>query len=161
VRAKTVAGKTGYSPCVPSPASRSAYTIGAIFLVYGAAAALVVELLGLIGLQGARPGMWIWPGFVFAPLIPACLALTGRALMRGSSWGYRAGLLLPLVIVPLAVWSLNGPGRPATFGAAALQATGVGAVLSALSVPFSLALVFIQVRTLPQDGEQPRDGTAN
>jgi hypothetical protein len=135
---------------MPGPGSRSVpvYTIGAIFLVYGLVAMLLVELLSLVGLQGAHEGMSVWPAFVFTPVIPALLALSGWALMRGSSWGYGSALLLPLLIVPLAVWSLNGPGRPATLGAAALQTVGVGAVLASLSVPLSLALLFIWVRTL-------------
>ena len=124
------------------------YTIGAIFLVYGLVAMLLVELLSLIGLQGAQEGMFIWPAFVFTPVIPALLALSGRALMRGSSWGYGAALLLPLLIVPLAVWSLDSPGRPGTLGAAVLQTVAVGAVLASLSVPLSLALMFIWIKTL-------------
>ena len=124
------------------------YTIGAIFLVYGLAAMLLAELLSLIGLQGAQEGMSIWPAFVFTPVIPAALALSGRALMRGSSWGYGAALLLPFLIVPLALWSLDGPGHKGTLGAAVLQTVAIGAVLASLSVPLSLALMFIWIKNL-------------
>jgi hypothetical protein len=124
------------------------HTIGAILFLYGLAAALLVEFLSLVGLQGAREDMLIWPGFVFTPVIPALVALSGRSLMRGSSWGHGVALLLPLLIVPLALWSLDGPGRAETLGAAVLQTLAVGAVLSLLSVPFSLALLFIWIRNL-------------
>jgi len=134
-------------PGAGSP-STPTYTIGAIFLVYGLAAMLLVELLSLIGLQGAQEEMSIWPAFVFMPVIPAFLALSGRALMRGSSWGYGAALSLPLLIVPLALWSLDGPGRPGTLGSTVLQTVAVGAVVASLSVPLSLALLFMWARTL-------------
>lgn len=124
------------------------YTIGAILFVYGLAAALLVELLSLVGLQGAQDDMLIWPAFVFTPVIPALLALSGRALMRGSPWGHGVALFLPLLIVPLALWSLDGPGRAETLGAAVLQTLAVGAVLALLSVPFSLALLFIWIGKL-------------
>jgi hypothetical protein len=129
----------------PGSRSNPTYAIGGILFVYGAVAMVLVEYLGLIGLQGARAGDLIWSGFVLAPVIPALVALSGWALMRGSAWGYGGGLLLPLLIVPLTVWSLNGPGRPATLGEAALQPVAAGAVLASLSVPLSLALLFIRV----------------
>jgi hypothetical protein len=108
---------------------------------------LLVELLMLIGLQGARPGMYIRPALAFTLVIPALVALTGRALIRGWPWAHGAALLLPVLIVPLAVWSLEGPGRAETLGAAALQTLAVGAVFASLSVPLSLALLFIRTRT--------------
>jgi hypothetical protein len=134
----------------PAPRSRAipTYTIGAIFLVYGLGAILMLEFLSLVGLQAAQEGDVIWHGFVFTPVIPALLALSGWALMRGSSWGYGAALLLPLLIVPLAVVSLNASGRPATLTTAVLQTVGVGAVLASLSVPLSFGLLFLWVRTL-------------
>ena len=89
---------------------------------------VLVEFLMLIGLQGARPGMDIWLPFFLTPAIPALVTLSSRALMQGSSLGHGAALLLPLLIVPLAVWSLEGPGRPETLGAAVLQMLAVGAV---------------------------------
>ena len=122
--------------------------IGAIFFVYGVLAMVLAEFLMLVGLQGARPGMYIWPAFVFTPVIPAVVALSGRALMRGSSWAYGAALLLPLLIVPVAAWSLDGPGRPGTLGAAVLQTLAVGAVFASLSVPVSVAFFFIWLKTL-------------
>ena len=131
----------------PGSQSNPTYAIGGMFFLYGVVAMFLVELLGLIGLQGASEGDLIWFGFVLAPVIPALVALSGWAVMRGSSWGYGAGLLLPLLIVPLAVWSLNGPGRPATLGQAALQPIAAGAVLSLLSVPLSIALLLIRVGT--------------
>ena len=72
------------------------YAIGGIFFVYGVLAMVLAEFMMLVGLQGARPGMYIWPAFVFTPVIPAVVALSGRALMRGSSWAYGAALLWPL-----------------------------------------------------------------
>jgi hypothetical protein len=134
-------------PGAGSP-STQIYTIGAIFFVYGLLAMLLVELLMLIGLQGARPGMYIWSPFFLTPVIPALVALSGRALMRGAFWAYGTALLLPLLIVPLAVWSLEGPGRPETLGAAVLQMLAVGAVVASLTVPVSLALLFILIKTL-------------
>lgn len=144
---------------VPGSGSPSTpiYTIGAIFFVYGLLAILLVEFLMLIGLQGAQPGMYIWPAFVFTPVIPAVLALSGRALMRRSSWGYGVALFLPLLIVPLAVWSLDGPGRTETLGAAVLQTLGVGAVLASLSVPLSLALLLVWIRALVSGGAEASD----
>lgn len=109
---------------------------------------VAVEYLMLIGPQGARPGMRIWPGFVFTPVIPVVVALSGRALMRGSSWAYGAALLLPLLIVPLAAWILDGPGRPRTLGADVLQTLAVGAVFASLSVPVSIAFFFMWLKTL-------------
>jgi hypothetical protein len=132
---------------VSEPGSRPnpTYAIGGVFFVYGVVAVFLVEFLGLIGLQGAPEGDLIWSGFVLAPVIPALVALSGWALMRGSAWGYGGCLLLPLLIVPLAVWSVNGPGRPATLGEAALHPVAAGAVVASLSVPLSLALLFIRV----------------
>jgi hypothetical protein len=132
----------------PGPPSTPIYTIGAIFQVYGLIAMTLVELLSLVGLQGAQDGMFVWPAFVFTPVIPALLALSGRALMRGSCGGYGAALLLPVLIVPLAIWSLDDAGRPGTLAAAVLQTVGVGAVLASLSVPLSLALLFIWIKDL-------------
>jgi hypothetical protein len=114
----------------PDSPSTPIFAIGAIFFLYGLLAVVAVEYLMLIGLQGARPGMRIWPGFVFTPVIPVVVALSGRALMRGSSWAYGAALLLPLLIVPLADWILDGPGRPRTLGADVLQTLAVGAVFA-------------------------------
>ena len=133
----------------PGSQSNPTFAIGGIFFVYGIVAMFLVEFLGLIGLQGAREEDLIWFGFgfVLAPVIPALVARSGWALMRGSTWGYAAGLILPLLIVPLAVWSLNGPGRPATLGEAALHPVAAGAVLSLLSVPLSIALLLIRVGT--------------
>lgn len=132
----------------PGSRSTAIFTIGAVFLVYGLAAMCLAELLSLVGLQAADEGMVVWPAFVFMPVIPALLALSGWALMRGSPWGYRGALLLPLPIVPLAVWTLNGTGRPGTLGDSALQAVAVGAVFASASVPLSLALLFIWVKAL-------------
>ena len=129
----------------PSP---SVYAIGAIFFVYGLLAILLAEFLMLIGLQGARPGMYIWAPFFLAPVIPAVVALSGRALMRGALWAYGAALLLPLPIVPLAIWSLDGPGPPGTLRAAILQMLAVGAVVASLTVPVSVAFLFIWIKTL-------------
>lgn len=54
----------------------------------------------------------------------------------------------PRPCVPLALWSLDGPGRAETLGAAILQTLAVGAVLALLSVPFSLALLLIWIGNL-------------
>ena len=99
------------SPLHRSTGSRSTPidTIGAIFFVYGLLAMLLVELLMLIGLQGARPGMYIRPALAFTLVIPALVALTGRALIRGWPWTHGAAVLLPLLIVPLAGLESRGP----------------------------------------------------
>jgi hypothetical protein len=130
------------------PPSTAIYTTGAIFLVYGAGEALVVLLLSLVGLQGANENTVVLPSFVFAPVIPALLILTGWALMRGWFWGYRTALLLPVLIVPLAIWVLGDPAPPPTPGSNALQLVAVGAVLGLGSVALSLALGFLWLKSL-------------
>ena len=63
-------------------------------------------------------------------------------------------MLLPLLIVPLAVWSLESPGRPGTLAAAVLQMLAVGAVFASLSVPVSLAFLFIWIKPLVSGGAE-------
>lgn len=127
------------------------YTVGAVFLVYGAGLGLVTGALGLVGLQGADAEMPILLAFalmLLALVVPAVLVLIGRGLMRGSSAAYYAALLLPVLIVPFAIWSLlNTGGRAATTLAEAAELLGIVATFASGSVLLSLALLFSRWRS--------------
>ena len=112
---------------------------------------LVTGALGLVGLQGADAEMPILLAFalmLLALVVPAVLVLIGRGLMRGSSAAYYAALLLPVLIVPFAIWSLlNTGGRAATTLAEAAELLGIVATFASGSVLLSLALLFSRWRS--------------
>jgi phosphoglycerol transferase MdoB-like AlkP superfamily enzyme len=124
--------------------STVAYTVGATFFVYGAGLALVTGLFGLVALQGADEESAVLPHLALllgALAVPAALVLIGRGLMRGKSAAYYAALLLPVVIVPLATWSLlKTEGRAVTPFAQAAELLGIEAVFASASILLSIAL---------------------
>ena len=127
------------------------YTVGVVFLVYGAGLGLVTGAFGLVGLQGAdaeTPILSLLALMLLALVVPAALVLIGRGLMRGSSAAYYAALLLPVLIVPLVSWSLLNTGRrAATPLAEAAELLGIVATFASGSVLLSVALLFSRWRS--------------
>lgn len=138
----------------PREVSTLIYAVGAVFLVYGAGLGILSGLFGLIALQGADEETAILPHLALllvALAVPAVLVLVGRGVMQGRSAAYRAGLLLPVLIVPLATWSLfKTEARAATPFAQAAELLGIEAVFASGSVLLSITLFFGRWRSKGQ-----------
>jgi hypothetical protein len=86
--------------------------IGFVFIGYGLLEALVLTVPMNLGQLEMTPEMLAALGradYILPFAIPMLLVLTGAGLVQYRGWAYRAAVLLPLLIVPLAVWWMVSP----------------------------------------------------
>ena len=126
--------------------STSVYTIGAVFLVYGAGLGLMMTVLSLVGLQGANEDTFSLLPLALTPVLPGVLVGIGWGLMRGNATALKAALLLPLLIVPLGMWTLLNSGRIRGTWASAAELLGLVAVFAWGSILLSAGLLFARWR---------------
>lgn len=136
---------TGPEPLAPvdSPARSRRQLIGALLVAYGAAEGALLGMLFLVGLQGANDEMSLLLPFLFMLSIPCCLVVVGLALVRDRRWAHRTAMLLPVAIVPFAIWWMMHPGsRHDRLWQEFLGPLGAGAVFALGTVALSAVLLF-------------------